>query len=212
MSALYAESHRELQDRHDTRRLADRLEEAIVHDAFTGDDRAFIESRDMFFLSTVDPAGRPTVSYKGGAPGFVRIEDDVLVFPSYDGNGMFYSVGNLAVAPPVGLLFIDFEKPLRLRVHGEAVIDDGPHTAAWPGAQFLVRVRPTHIFINCGRYIHPQQKLEQSRHVPDARGDQPLAEWKRIDFVQDCLPQSDQGRAHEAGEITLETWAATGER
>lgn len=85
-----------------------------MHDSFTDQDRAFIESRDMFFLSTVDPEGRPTVSYKGGAPGFIRIADNVLTFPCYDGNGMFYSMGNLAVAPKVGMLFIDFEKPIRV--------------------------------------------------------------------------------------------------
>lgn len=211
MSVIYQDCHRALQERHDTRRLADRLEQTIVHDAFTDQDRAFIESRDMFFLSTVDPEGRPTVSYKGGAPGFVRIEDNVLTFPCYDGNGMYYSMGNLVVAPKVGLLFIDFEKPNRLRVQGEAAIDDGPAKAAWPGAEFLVRVRPTHIFVNCGRYIHRRQKLEQSRHVPDAGGDQPLAEWKRIDFVQDSLPERDKAPAREAGEITLEQWVETGE-
>ncbi len=211
MSIIYADCHRALQDRHDTRRVADRLEQTMMHDTFTDQDCAFIESRDMFFLSTVDPHGRPTVSYKGGAAGFIRVENNVLTFPCYDGNGMFYSMGNLAVAPKVGMLFIDFEKPIRLRVQGDAAIDDSPAKAAWPGAMFLVRVRPTHIFVNCGRYIHRHKKLEQSRHVPDARGDQPLAVWKRIDFVQDSLPDRDKAPAREAGEITMEQWVDTGE-
>ena len=51
----------------------------------------------MFFLSTIDHQGRPTVSYKGGDPGFVRVLDSKTVaFPCYDGNGMFYSMGKLA--------------------------------------------------------------------------------------------------------------------
>ncbi len=210
MSALYSPTHRRLQDRFDTRPLADRVEEIVVHDEFSEMDKAFIESRDMFFLSTVDPDGSPTVSYKGGAPGFVRIDDGVLTFPCYDGNGMFLSAGNLAQTSKVGLLFMDFEHPIRIRVQGEASIDDA--TDGWPGAQFLVRVRPTRVWPNCGRYIHPHQKIEQSRHVPDAAGDQPLAVWKRIDAVQDALPEDVRAAAAAAGVIDLETWVATGER
>src|SRR6202008_2172632 len=86
---LYHEGSRQLQDRYDSRRLADRLVEVVVHDGFTDDDRAFIESRPMFFLATADAEGRPDCSYKGGRRGFVRVIDSqTLAFPSYDGNGM----------------------------------------------------------------------------------------------------------------------------
>jgi Pyridoxamine 5'-phosphate oxidase len=62
--------------------------------------KASIESRDMFFLSTIDHQGRPTVSYKGGDPGLVRVlGSKTLAFPCYDGNGMFYSMGNLLGNP-----------------------------------------------------------------------------------------------------------------
>ena len=44
-----------------------------------------------------------------------------LAFPDYDGNGMFKSLGNLAVNGNVGLLFIAMHgKPKRLRVNGTA--------------------------------------------------------------------------------------------
>ena len=120
MSRLYGPSHREFQDVHDTRRLADRLE-ALAHAELTADECAFIESRTMFFLSTVDHQGWPTVSYKGGPPGFVHVAPEGrLVFPSYDGNGMFLTLGNIAADPRVGMLFIDFETPRRLRVQGTA--------------------------------------------------------------------------------------------
>ena len=69
-SKLYHDGSRRLQDRFQTRRLADRLEEVIARDVFTEDDRAFIESRSMFFLATADAEGRPDCSYKGGRPGF----------------------------------------------------------------------------------------------------------------------------------------------
>ena len=63
---MYHEGSRQLQDRFETRRLADRLVEVVVHDAFTDADRAFIESRPLFFLATADAEGRPDCSYKGG--------------------------------------------------------------------------------------------------------------------------------------------------
>src|SRR5215469_882375 len=114
MSRLFGPIHRSLQDRFDTRRLADNVEARVVLTEIPPEHKAFIESRDMFFLSTIDHQGRPTVSYKGGDPGFVRVLDSKTVaFPCYDGNGMFYSMGNLLGNDQVGMLFIDFEKPHR---------------------------------------------------------------------------------------------------
>jgi predicted pyridoxine 5'-phosphate oxidase superfamily flavin-nucleotide-binding protein len=116
MSRIYHEGQRELQREFDTMRLADRLEQVTCRTCITPEDRAFIESRDMFFLATADAAGRPNCSYKGGDPGFVRVIDETTIaFPNYDGNGMFLSFGNATVNPHVGLLFIDFESPKRLR-------------------------------------------------------------------------------------------------
>ena len=153
---LYHEGNRAFQDRFDTRRLADRIEERIVHDAIDDDDRAFIEARDMFFLATVDADGAPQCSYKGGEPGFVRVLDEqTIAFPSFDGNGMYLSLGNIAETARVGLLFVDFDGQKRLRLNGVASIDpDDPLLAEYPRAQCIVRVRATEVFPNCPRYIH----------------------------------------------------------
>ena len=96
----------------------------------------------MFFLATADAEGRPTCSYKGGEPGFVRVLDDhTLAFPNYDGNGMYLSMGNLIANPAVGMLFIDLERGHRMRLEGDASIDlDDPLKGAYPEAQFVVRV------------------------------------------------------------------------
>ena len=110
MSRLYGPLHRSLQDRFDTRKLADNVERRVVFTEITPEHRAFIESRDMFWLATIDHQGRPTVSYKGGDPGFVRVLDSTTVaFPCYDGNGMFYSMGNVLGNSQVGLLFVNFD-------------------------------------------------------------------------------------------------------
>src|SRR5688572_2695361 len=165
---MYHEGSRQLQGRFDTRRLADRLVEVVAHDAFTDADRAFIESRPLFFLATADAEGRPDCSYKGGLPGFVRvIAPRTIVFPSYDGNGMFKSLGNIVVNPHVGLLFIDFETPKRLRVNGRATMhDDDPLLAEFVSAQLIVRVEAEVIFPNCPRYIHKMQLVEHSVYAP----------------------------------------------
>jgi hypothetical protein len=187
---------RELQDRFDTRTLADRLDEHLGRSVFTPEDRAFIESRSLFFLATADARGRPDCSYKGGAPGFVRVTgDDELAFPSFDGNGMFRSLGNVLVNPAVALLFIDFEHPNRLRVNGLAsIVADDPLRASFEGAQLVVRVRALRIFPNCPRYIHRMAVVEPSPYVPTAGQSPPVPKWKRMDAFRDVLARDDPAR------------------
>jgi predicted pyridoxine 5'-phosphate oxidase superfamily flavin-nucleotide-binding protein len=188
--ASYHDGMRALQDRFDTRRLADRLDERLGRSAFSDDDRAFIAGRTMFFLATADAQGHPDCSYKGGAAGFVRITGaSELAFPSYDGNGMFRSLGNIVANPAVGLLFIDFESPRRLRVNGLASIaDDDPLLAELPGAQLVVRIRAQKIFPNCPRYIHRAAAGELSPYAPREGHAPPEPKWKSMDFVVDVLP------------------------
>lgn len=194
--SVYHDGSRGLQDRFDTRRLADRLEERKVRDTIEADDRAFIEARDMFFLATADEDGFPQCSYKGGEPGFVRVLDErTIAFPWYDGNGMFLSLGNVLRNPQVGLLFVDFQRPSRLRLNGVASIDeDDPLVAAYERAQLVVRVRATHVFPNCPRYIHKLELVERSRFVPRESSEPPVPDWKRREWARDVLPAGDPAR------------------
>src|SRR5690349_4330885 len=196
-SALYHDGSRQLQDKFSTRRLADRLEEKINHTVFTDGDRTFIASRPMFFLATADAEGRPDCSYKGGRPGFVRVVGPgTLAFPSYDGNGMFRSLGNLLVNPAVGLLFIDFESPRRLRVNGLArIVEDDPLQPTFAGAQLLVRVRAVRIFPNCPRYIHRAASAsELSPYTPRTGHTPPEPKWKSMPMFVDVLPAAGSRR------------------
>lgn len=140
----------------------------------------------MFWLARIDHHGQPTVSYKDGAPGFVRVLDPkTLEFPSYDGNGMFYSMENIVTTSSVGMLFMDLEKPFRFRVQGDATVSaDDPLLPQFPGAQLIVRVAVTAAFQNCPRYVHRYAKVQQSRYVPDLTGAAPLAGWMRIEDIQ----------------------------
>jgi predicted pyridoxine 5'-phosphate oxidase superfamily flavin-nucleotide-binding protein len=188
---LYHDGNRKLQDQFDSRRIADRLEEVTLHDKFMPHDVQMIENAEMFFLATADAEGRPDVSYKGGLPGFVRVvSEGTLAFPHYDGNGMFKSLGNVLVNPNVGLLFIDFERPNRMRVQGVASVSaDDPLLAEFPGAQLIIRVKAERIFPNCPRYIHRMQLVEHSVYAPDAQHEPPEPDWKHMPVFKEHLPK-----------------------
>jgi len=198
---MYHEESRKLQDQFDTRRLADRLVEMLVRPVFNQEDREFIEGQRMFFLATTDADGFPDCSYKGGDPGFVRVVDErTLVFPSYDGNGMFKSLGNIRANSAVGLLFLSFEQPKRLRVNGTATVSsDDSAIGLFPGAQLLVRVTPRHIFPNCPRYIPQMQLVEASPYVPRAGCTAPVPNWKKRPQFNEVLPAGDPAR-NESGD------------
>jgi predicted pyridoxine 5'-phosphate oxidase superfamily flavin-nucleotide-binding protein len=180
-TVMFHEGNRRLQDRFGSRRIADRLEEKLTRTKFTLDDKRFIESLPYFFLATADASGRPDCSFKGGAPGFVRVTGpSELAFPDYDGNGMFKSLGNISSNAHVGLLFIAMhDHPQRLRVNGEGrVSDDDPLLAETVGAQMIVRVTVRAIFPNCPRYVPQLQMTGPSIYNPQAGCDALEPDWK----------------------------------
>jgi len=188
---MYHEGNRRLQDAFGSRALADRLVERLNRSTFNDEDKALIESVPFFFIATADAEGRPDCSFKGGLPGFVQVvSPDALVFPDYDGNGMFRSLGNIRVNPHVGLLFLRIgEKPGRLRVNGRAelVLDD-PLIATAPGAQLMVRVTPSAIFPNCPRYIPHLEVKADSIYAPKPECAPVEPAWKNFDAFKDVVP------------------------
>jgi hypothetical protein len=165
-----------------------------VRTAFTDEDRAFIQRSAMFFVATADAEGRPDCSYKGGLPGFVRVLDEqTLAIPDYDGNGMYRTWGNVLVNPHVGLLFLDFETPKRIRVNGTAEVrEDDPLRSQLPGSVFIVRVKAERIFPNCPRYIHKMQLVEHSVYAPRSDYTPPVPAWKTFETFRDYLPTRDR--------------------
>lgn len=199
MSRIFQPSHRHLQRQFDSERLADRIEERLVSDRLSEGDRAFIARCDMFFLATADAAGRPNCSYRGGDTGFVRAPDaSTLLFPNYDGNGMYLSMGNVHANGHIGLLFIDFEDQQRLRVNGSARLLPADATEPpYAEAQFVVHVGVEQVFPNCGRYIHRMQRVEPSKFVPRSDAPTPVPNWKRSDWASDVLPAGDPARQRD---------------
>ena len=208
--SFYTESQKKLQATFDSEKLAERVEEAIVSDEIVPElHQDFIESRDFFFLATVNAKGEPTVSHKGGPVGVVTVVDaNTLAFPSYDGNGMFLSMGNIAETSKIGLLFIDFETPNRVRVQADATISkDDPLMEKYPGAHLIVKAKVDKVFLNCARLIHKHKRVSESPYVPDENGETPFPSWKRVDLVQDALPHKDIGKTEdEGGALTQEEY------
>lgn len=204
--AFYTEGQRAMQAQFETQTLAATMEATIIEDSLNERNQAFISSRDFFFLSTVNANGEPTVSHKGGGIGTVKVIDaNTLAFPAYDGNGMFLSLGNIADTAKIGMLFMDFETPNRVRVQATAHLQENDSLLAeYPGAIAVVRAHVDQAFINCARYIHKHKRMETSRYVPDDNGEAPLATWKRIDGMQGRLHPNDEGRAEQEGGLITE--------
>lgn len=206
---FYTTTQRRLQKEGGHEKLSDVVVHAIVRDELEEIHSDYIASRDYFFLSTVTEAGEPTVSYKGGAVGFVKVlSPNRLMFPNYDGNGMWLSMGNIEAASKVGMLFMDMVTPWRIRVQGTAKLSRDPeHLAMFPGANMVVDVGVDVVFQNCARLIHKHERVETSPYVPDETGKQPFPAWKRIDGLQEVLHDDDIGRAaSEGGTITEEQY------
>ena len=210
MASLYSAEHRALQEEFNTTKLAELLDNGWIHEKITEEEKDFISSRDMFFLSTVDPEGMPTVSYKGGGTGFVKVLDEsTLVFPGFDGNGMFYSVGNIQGQGKVGLLFIDFETPNRIRVQGTAkLVREHALMAEFAEAKYLIIVEVSKIWVNCPRYIHQYKKLDQSKYVPEHCKVTPIPTWKRLDIVQNAITPEEKAIAESQGLVDLSEYEA----
>ncbi|QBF31474.1 pyridoxamine 5'-phosphate oxidase family protein [Thalassococcus sp. S3] len=207
---FYTDAQRKLQSENGHEKLSHAVIQAIARNELEEYHIEYIETRDYFFLSTVTADGEPTVSYKGGPVGFVKsLGNNTLVFPNYDGNGMWLSMGNIDAASKVGMLFIDFETPWRLRVQGDAKVSKDPDLMAhFPGCNMVAVVNVTRVFQNCARMIHKHKRVEpHSIYVPDADGKQPYPAWKRIDAIQDYLHPDDKGRAAtEGGTISEEEY------
>jgi len=152
----------EMQTRSGTRLVGRCLIEHIRNTLGEG-FKEFIEAQRMFFMATSDDEGNLDCNYRGGNPGFVKVIDNkTLLFPDYNGNGSYMSLGNLLSNPRIGMLFIDFERQRRLRVNGRAeMIEDPDVVSQFEGAEQVVKVTVEQAFPNCSRYIHRMVQLDQ---------------------------------------------------
>lgn len=156
-----------LQTKNGSRKAYARMEDAGGWETEINDDiAAFIAAQTSFFLATANPDGQPYIQHRGGPKGFLVVLDkSTLAFADFAGNRQFISTGNLTENPKVHLFLIDYARRQRVKIWGEATVDDDPALlarltppdyAARPERSLVIRVRAWDA--NCPQHI--PQRLE----------------------------------------------------
>ncbi len=153
------------QTRFGTRHQAERLAPNYIHPIIQPDYKKFIEGQTFFFVATSDHHGRCDCSYRGsheemlskGFPTVIVRDERTLLFPDFQGNGLYQSLGNLYMNPHIGMIFINFETRQRVRVNGTAeILEDIVEAQRWFGEKALrmVKVNVEDVYANCPKYIN----------------------------------------------------------
>lgn len=187
---FYHGASRHLQRRFGTEGLAAHIARRYVVDALEPEHVEWIRGASAVYVATVDPQGFPECSYKGGLPGFIQVLDPrTLELPSYDGNGMYRTLGNASAQPRVALLFLFPELPAKLRVNGACEVLTQPSAvASHIGADAVLRVHIREVFENCPRYLHNPVTGEYSAHCPRPGYRPPDPAWKLKPEYDGLLP------------------------
>ncbi len=137
----------------------------------TEEQVAWVGSADTFFVGTTAPGLGADASHRGGNPGFVDVEPERLSWPDYLGNSMYMTLGNLALDPRAGLLFIDFDNGDSLHLSGRAKVDwHEARAAARPGAQRIIDMEIDHV-VQLDNRVALRWELERlSKFNPPIRG------------------------------------------
>lgn len=192
---MFHRESRVLQDENNGRRVADSLVEHRSSDVLLPEHVAFIEAAPFFFIASAH-AGEVDCSFKGGAPGFVKATSErTLLYPDYDGNRMYRTLGNILGSSAIGLPFISFDETnapgvqlRRLRIRGSArILKTQEVQNALPGAKCYVEVSVATVFPNCPRYIPTMSLEEKSDYLPNSEGETRIPEWKTRDYIKDLL-------------------------
>jgi len=124
--------------------------------------QSLIKKTSYFFLATSSQAGEPNINFKGGEAGFIHIIDDnTILFPDFDGNGIFHGINDMMHNPNVAMLFIDFKNTMRYKANGIAtIIDDQDEISQYldlKGFDYpprVIKVKITYAIRNCSKNIH----------------------------------------------------------
>ena len=198
---FFSDSQLALQKRYKGEKVAQRLLERRVQRELSPTDKDFIESVRFFFLAS-GTADTIDCSIKCGKPGFVRpLSSTEIVWPDYDGNRMYRTLGNIEEQPRVSLLFVDFDNPVkkgtskrttRLRIIGNAIIDETPEVVHdFLGASRVVRMQIEYVFPNCPRYLPSLKFCEESIYTPRPGHKAPTPEWKTRGYIKEVLDEEE---------------------
>jgi len=98
----------------------------------TPDLAADLGAATSLFLATASAAGQPYVQHRGGPPGFLCVLGPrTISFADFAGNRQYITTGNLTENPRALLFLIDYARPARVKIWGEArVVEDDPALVA----------------------------------------------------------------------------------
>ncbi len=166
---IYSNCPRYIQERHCTGVQATTGVSATRRGkALTPSQIAWVSQADTFFIATTEPETGADASHKGGYPGFVQVDTaETLLFPDYNGNCMFNTIGNIARNPKAGLLFLDFDTGAALQLTGRTeVLWEDPLISTFPGAERLVRFDIDGVIETPAASLLSWQFDGYSRHLP----------------------------------------------
>jgi len=131
----FTDSVREKQKKYETRALYEKFEiEGATRNVFTPKEESFITQRDGFYVASVGESGWPYMQFRGGPTGFLKVLDEkVLAFADFRGNGQYISAGNIEATGKSVLLLMDYAERKRLKIWAQAAVlhaEDHPEMMA----------------------------------------------------------------------------------
>jgi uncharacterized protein len=176
-----------LQEKYNTKKKAVVFYENQMLDFINQPMMEFILQQEMMFISTSDSKGNCDCSFRSGGKGFVRVIDQkTLLYPEFQGNGVFASLGNILENPHIGLLFIDFfQNGIGLHINGQAKIietfelpllvpdsiyEEINQTLMNKAARW-VAIEVEEAYIHCSKHIPTLQKVNQTDEIKKTSGD-----------------------------------------
>ena len=122
----FTDSVKKVQEQYGTRAPYQKMEEKDgFRNSLTWQEKSYIQNRDSFYMASVGENGWPYMQFRGGPKGFLKaLDDNVLAFADFRGNGQYISTGNLNATKKTVLFFMDYTKQQRLKIWAEAEVLD----------------------------------------------------------------------------------------
>jgi len=116
---MFTENVKKAQEHYGSRKAFERMDARPTSgsEGLGDPERDFIQTRDGFYMATVNEDGQPYIQFRGGPPGFLKVLDNnTLAYADFRGNLQYISVGNLAANERAALFLMDYAQQRRLKM------------------------------------------------------------------------------------------------
>lgn len=134
--------------------------------------RRFIALSPFVVVSTANAAGRMDASPRGGAPGFVQVNNDgALLIPDAPGNNRLDTLENIVATGQAGLLFLipGFDETLRVNGRAEVSVDAADIalcTTERRAPKSVIRVHVYEAYLHCAKAFMRSRLWSADAQVP----------------------------------------------